>query len=102
MESPTIILPHRRLFHPGKLYATQGVAAIFQNRRDIPFIGDLIARHVTGDWGDLDDFDKAQNDAAVEDGGRIFSAYRIANDLRVWVITEADRSSTTVLFPSEY
>lgn len=65
-------------------------------------IDELIARHVTGDWGDLDEEDKAQNDAAVENGRRIFSAYQVTEDLRVWVITEADRSHTTVLLPSEY
>ncbi len=102
MDGPIIFIPHNRLFDLGTLYITPGAAEVFQTNPHVPFVGDIIARHATGDWGDLDDFDKAQNDAAVKNGGRIFSAYRIADDLRVWVITEADRSSTTVLLPSEY
>jgi len=65
-------------------------------------LDELIVRHAAGDWGDLDDFDRAQNDAAVQTGGRIFSAYQVTDDVRVWVITEADRSHTTVLLPGEY
>jgi len=68
----------------------------------VPPLGHILARHVAGDWGDLDARDKALNDAAVKRGGRIFSAYQLTDDIRVWVITEADRSSTTVLLPSEY
>lgn len=63
---------------------------------------DLIVRHVAGDFGDLDDEDKQSNTDAVASGGRVFSAYEIASGVRVWVITEADRSSTTLLLPSEY
>lgn len=62
----------------------------------------LIDRHVVGDWGDLELSDREQNEVAVTHGGRIFSAYTLQNSLRVWVITEADRSATTVLLPSEY
>jgi hypothetical protein len=62
----------------------------------------LLARHVTGDFGDLGDEDKASNTAAIAEGGRVFSSYEIAPRVKVWVITEADRSSTTLLLPSEY
>jgi hypothetical protein len=61
----------------------------------------LLARHVTGDWGDLDDHDKQANDQALSDGSRIFSAYRIGEQ-KLWIITEGDRSATTILLPSEY
>jgi hypothetical protein len=101
MDGPVIFIPRNRLFTLGRIYVTQGAAETFQ-RRDVPFIGDIIARHATGDWGDMDSHDKAQNNAAVKHGGRIFSAYQLTDDIRVWVITEADRSSTTVLLPSEY
>lgn len=62
---------------------------------------DLLVRHARGDWGDLDEHDRAANDRAVVAGDRILSAYRLA-DLRIYVITEADRSATTLLFPEEY
>jgi hypothetical protein len=101
MDGPVIFIPRNRLFPLGRIYVTQGAAETFQ-RRDVPFIGDIIARHATGDWGDMDASDKALNDTAVKHGGRIFSAYQLTDDIRVWVITEADRSSTTVLLPSEY
>jgi hypothetical protein len=72
-----------------------------------------IKRHASGDWGDVPAEDKASNDAAVKDGDRLLSAYRLEGvrfapsspwpgDEKVWIITEADRSVTTVLFPSEY
>lgn len=62
----------------------------------------LLKRHVTGDWGDLDDDDKAENDLAVGRDLRIFSAYNLSESVKVWVITEADRSVTTILLPEEY
>jgi len=61
-----------------------------------------MSRHHRGDWGDLDEEDKAANDQALIDGGRLFSAYHSATGIKVWIITEADRSATTVLLPSEY
>ncbi|MEI7795657.1 MAG: hypothetical protein WCI06_03385 [Methylococcaceae bacterium] len=62
---------------------------------------DLLRRHMSGDWGDLDIDDLDANDAALINGSRIFSAY-IIEGVKFWVITEADRSSTTILLPSEY
>jgi len=62
----------------------------------------LVERHATGDFGDLDEEDKASNRAAIQDGGRVFSSYEIAPRIKVYVITEADRSATTLLLPSEY
>ena len=61
----------------------------------------LLRRHAAGDWGELGGFDRAENTRALETGARIFSAYETPAG-RVWVITEADRSSTCVLLPSEY
>jgi hypothetical protein len=60
-----------------------------------------IARHATGDWGDLCAFDRRQNEIALRDGYRVFSSYDVSAE-RVWVITEADRSVTTILLPEEY
>jgi hypothetical protein len=61
----------------------------------------LLGRHVRGDWGDLDDEDKQRNDEALTLGSRIFSAY-LVEGVKFWVITEADRSVTTILLPEEY
>lgn len=64
-------------------------------------LADLIRRHVAGDWGDLDPHDRRVNEEAVQWGNRILSAYG-EGDAKLWIITEADRSSTCVLRPDEY
>jgi hypothetical protein len=61
----------------------------------------LLHRHQRGDWGDLDSDDLDANEEALHTGSRIFSAY-LLGDTKFWCITEADRSSTTILLPSEY
>jgi hypothetical protein len=62
----------------------------------------LVERHVAGDFGDVSPENKARNSQAIAEGSRVFSAYDVAPGVRVFVITEADRSSTTTLLPSEY
>lgn len=66
----------------------------------------LMARHARGDWGDLCEEDKAANEDALKTGARIFSAYKVrghnGKTVKIWVITEADRSATTALLPEEY
>lgn len=62
----------------------------------------LIDRHVAGDWGDLDNYDKCENARSLEEGGRLFSAYVTEKRLKLWIITEADRSYTTALLPEDY
>jgi len=59
----------------------------------------LLARHITGDWAEMCKEDQRANRRAVEEGSRVFSAYRLATGAKVWVITEADRSATTLLLP---
>jgi hypothetical protein len=61
-----------------------------------------LARHASGDWGDLDAEDKAANDEALNTDGRLFSAYLMPDGTKLWVISEADRSSTCILLPEEY
>jgi hypothetical protein len=61
---------------------------------------DLIARHQVGDWGDVDDADLAMNEESLSEGQRFFSAYEIEAE-RFWVVTSADRSSTTVFLPGD-
>jgi hypothetical protein len=63
---------------------------------------DLLHRHQIGDWGDLDDEDKKENELSVKEGFRILSAYELETGVKVWVITEWDRSVTTILLPEEY
>lgn len=92
----------------GSLYMTSYVQdATFEHRPFHTFISKCISRHRSGDWGDCCPDDAALNDAALRDGGRLFSVYLIPSGLfalesKVWIITEHDRSYTTVLFPSEY
>ncbi len=83
----------------GRVVATPGALRTILNAGNSPF--DYVARHASGDWGDLCEFDRRQNEIALRDGHRVFSSYD-APAGRVWVITEADRSVTTILLPEEY
>ncbi len=86
----------------GRLVTTNGVAAWYDN--DIHKYRSILTcvdRHKSGDWGEVDQEDWQTNDYSVKNGLRILSSYTI-NDEKIWIITEADRSVTTVLFPSEY
>ena len=86
----------------GQVFVTQGIAEYVGDSipRNIAFRNCLI-RHTHGDWGDVDEEDKTANDISLLNGSRLLSAYKI-DSRKIWVITEADRSSTTVLFPEEY
>ena len=64
--------------------------------------GEFLTKHARGEWGDLDAFDTEANKAAIRDGSRILSSYTTRHGDKVWIITEADRSSTCVLLSSEY
>lgn len=61
-----------------------------------------LLRHITGDWGNLDADDQKENDQSLEKGARLLSAYQASNGVKFWIITEADRSATTVLLPEDY
>ncbi len=87
-----------QLFDLGNTYQTPGVLETIPSEDFFH----ALARHQQGDWGDLGDADKEDNDKAVWMGGRIFSAYRAATGEKFWIITEADRKSTAVLLPEEY
>lgn len=65
-------------------------------------LGVYVIRHANGDWGDVCSEDRQANEAALQDGSRLLSAYKLPRGERIWVITEADRSATTVLLPAEY
>jgi len=83
----------------GRVVATPGALRVLSEIGEDPF--DLLARHALGDWGELCAFDRRQNEIALRDGYRVLSSYDVLED-RVWVITEADRSITTILLPEEY
>jgi len=87
-------------FPLGRVVATPGaVEALAQANVDGR---DLLLKHHQGEWGELSAEDKAENEFSVDKYLRIFSSYRISGDERVWIITEADRSVTSLLLPSEY
>ena len=88
------------LFPLGQVVATPGALEAFQNANEAPF--PYINRHAVGDWGDLYPEDKRSNDEALEMGYRILSAYTLSSGMKIWIITEADRSVTTLLLPEEY
>ena len=87
-------------FPLGQIVATPGALDALEKTGQTPT--EFIKRHVAGDWGDLCDEDKQTNEDALTNGGRIFSAYHLNDGTKIWIITEADRSSTCVLLPSEY
>ncbi len=90
----------RQLFGLGQIVATPGALDALTEAGSNGF--EYLARHVTGDWGDLSDEDRRENDLSVCEGFRILSAYTLTTGVKLWIITEADRSSTCLLLPSEY
>lgn len=87
-------------FQLGRLVATPGAIAALEEAGQTP--AEFLQRHVQGDWGDVSEEDRVENWLSVMRGFRILSSYTTAKGERVWVITEADRSATTILLPSEY
>lgn len=100
--APSEIGPERKgpLFPLGQTVATPGALEALGRAGEspLPYLG----RHQRGDWGDLDDLDKKANEDALKHGARILSAYTLSTHERMWVITEADHSYTTLLLPDEY
>src|SRR5580700_2180194 len=89
------------LFPLGQIVATPGALAALGKAGQTPL--DFLSRHVSGDWGELSEDDRKENQLSLKRGFRLLSSYRTsADDTRVWVITEADRSVTTILLPEEY
>ena len=88
------------LFHLGDVVATPAALNALQSCNVSP--AQLLQLHVSGNWGSVCEEDAKANDAAVQNGDRILSSYRIGEYTRVWLITEWDRSVTTVLLPCEY
>ena len=87
-------------FALGDVVATPGAIAAMNNLGVFPYA--LLIRHQSGDWGSLPVEDALLNDQALLSAGRLFSSYPIGGNVRIWIITEHDRSVTTLLLPSEY
>jgi len=82
---------------------TRGVNdLVAENTAFAKFVVESLVRHATGDWGNLSAEDKEENDLSLKQGLRLFSSYENEGLPKIWIITEADRSATTVLFPDEY
>lgn len=93
-----------RKFEPGNVYSTPGVNAKLEDAGFMRFMIVSLNRHINGDWGNMCDEDKATNEEALADGLRLRSVYKRMDhpDDTIWIITEADRSATTILLSSEY
>ncbi len=85
-------------FDLGRLVATPHALEVLTHDD----ILDALSRHVRGEWGEMDDHDRAANNRALEEGSRLMSSYRSQENVKFWIITEWDRSATTVLLPEDY
>jgi hypothetical protein len=83
----------------GRVVATPGALQVLAEAGEEPF--SYLARHASGDWGDLDAHDRGENERSLNHGWRVLSSYPVGKRT-VWIITEADRSVTTILLPEEY
>jgi hypothetical protein len=92
-------MPHPK-FSLGQTVATPGALRALEEAGQSPAF--FLDRHIQGDWGQVCDEDRRANDEALVDGSRLLSAYRTLKGKRLWIITEADRSSTCCLLPEEY
>ena len=87
-------------FKLGKVLATPGALKALSTVNKCPSA--YLSRHVSGDWGDLCPEDAEENELSLQNGYRLLSAYMLDNKTKLWIITEADRSATTLLLPNEY
>jgi hypothetical protein len=87
-------------FALGQLVMTPGADDTLQRSRQLPL--EFLLRHKNGDWGNLPPEDVRENERALRDGSRLFSSYLTRTEEKLWIITEWDRSATTLLLPEEY
>jgi hypothetical protein len=87
-------------FPRGQIVATPGALQALEEAGENSAA--LLQRHVMGDWGELDEHDRLENERSLTGGCRLLSAYILSTGVKLWIITEADRSVTTLLLPSEY
>ena len=100
MPETTHALAGGPLFPLGRTVATPGALGALALAGVLPQA--LLDRHARGDWGELDEEDRRANGQALSTGARLLSAYALPDGVQIWVITEADRSATTLLLPEEY
>ena len=98
MNQPTTI--NGFLFPLGDLVATPGALSALEKNGVVPMR--LISRHMKGEWGDVPPDDASANTDALRIGARLLSSYALPDGARIWIITEADRSATTLLLREEY
>ena len=84
----------RPLFPLGQVVATHGALMALEDAGQQP--GEFLVRHVTGDWGELDEYDRNQNEVGLKQGLRLMSAYRTQKEVRIWIITEWDVRHVTL------
>ena len=87
-------------FALGQIVATPGALEAMHETGEDPW--SFLVRHASGDWGELDEHDRRENEHSLIHGLRLLSAYHLKDQTKIWIITEADRSITTLLLPSEY
>ena len=92
--------PSAARFSPGSVVATPAALAALEAAGQSPL--EFLQRHLRGDWGEVDAHDRRENELALRRGLRLLSAYTLRDGTRIWVITEADRSATTLLLPEDY
>ncbi|MGB8417661.1 hypothetical protein [Paraburkholderia sp.] len=97
LPSTTLTGPRLKL---GRIFVTPAALTLLQSVEVSGF--DLLLRHVRGDWGDISESDRQQNELSLTAGLRVLSSYTLPRAKKVWVITEWDRSSTTILLPDDY
>jgi len=92
--------PKRIKLKLGQIVATLGAVKAMEeaNQTDLEFL----MRHASGDWGEVGSEDWQENELSVRKGFRVLSAYTLSTGKKIWIITEADRSATTILLPEEY
>jgi hypothetical protein len=87
-------------FRLGRTLITPGALEALEEAGQSP--AEFLRRHQAGDWQELGEDDRKENELSVEQGFRVLSAYRTSRGQKIWLVTEADRSATTILLPSEY
>lgn len=87
-------------FTLGQVLITPAALALLETHEARP--EKYLARHVCGDWSEMEPYDRQVNEDSIADGARVLSSYRVANKDRIWIITESDRAVTTILLPDDY
>jgi hypothetical protein len=85
----------------GKVFGTFGALVAFAGALDDD-LNSFLSRHANGDWGELSESDREANEYALKHGLRVLSAYTLRTGAKIWIVTDADRSMTTMLLPEEY